>query len=189
MDCSPPASSVYGISQARILEWAAISFSNTFSWHGIFTETEFIELYICDFWSSWLVSYYSKKFKFLCIDNRKVVMFPSLILVKWPQRMNCLSGWCATNDQRNFVGMVFGLGLWGMSLEVICLLQASEKTINLGPFSKVLGELPCGPVAKTQWYLRRGSPSLIPGQGTWSHMMPLKQQRSKICTATKTNHR
>jgi len=28
MDCSPPDSSVYGISQARILESVAISFSN-----------------------------------------------------------------------------------------------------------------------------------------------------------------
>ena len=28
MDYSPPGSSVYGISQARILEWVAISFSN-----------------------------------------------------------------------------------------------------------------------------------------------------------------
>ena len=27
MDCSPPGSSVHGIFQARILEWAAISFS------------------------------------------------------------------------------------------------------------------------------------------------------------------
>ena len=27
MDCSPPGFSVYGISQARILEWVAISFS------------------------------------------------------------------------------------------------------------------------------------------------------------------
>ena len=27
MDCSPPGSSVYGICQARILEWVAISFS------------------------------------------------------------------------------------------------------------------------------------------------------------------
>ena len=27
MDCSPPASSVHGISQTRILEWIAISFS------------------------------------------------------------------------------------------------------------------------------------------------------------------
>ena len=28
MDCSPPGSSVYGICQARILEWGAIAFSN-----------------------------------------------------------------------------------------------------------------------------------------------------------------
>ena len=28
MDCSPPLSSVHGILQARILQWAAISFSN-----------------------------------------------------------------------------------------------------------------------------------------------------------------
>ena len=27
MDCSPPGSSVYGISQARLLEWVAVSFS------------------------------------------------------------------------------------------------------------------------------------------------------------------
>ena len=27
MDCGPPGSSVHGISQARILEWLAISFS------------------------------------------------------------------------------------------------------------------------------------------------------------------
>ena len=28
MDCSPAGSSIHGISQARILEWVAISFSN-----------------------------------------------------------------------------------------------------------------------------------------------------------------
>jgi len=27
MDCSPPGSPVYGISEARILEWVAIAFS------------------------------------------------------------------------------------------------------------------------------------------------------------------
>ena len=31
MDCSPPGSSVHGISQARILEWAAISSSRGIS--------------------------------------------------------------------------------------------------------------------------------------------------------------
>ena len=32
MDCSPPGLSVHGISQARILEWVAISSSRGFSW-------------------------------------------------------------------------------------------------------------------------------------------------------------
>jgi len=32
MDCSPPGSSVHGISQARILEWVAISFFRGSSW-------------------------------------------------------------------------------------------------------------------------------------------------------------
>ena len=31
VDCSPPCSSVHGISQARILEWIAISYSRGFS--------------------------------------------------------------------------------------------------------------------------------------------------------------
>ena len=33
MDCSPPVSSLRGISQARILEWVAISFSRGSSWY------------------------------------------------------------------------------------------------------------------------------------------------------------
>ena len=32
LNCSPPGSSVHGISQARILEWVAISFSRGSSW-------------------------------------------------------------------------------------------------------------------------------------------------------------
>ena len=32
MDCSPPGSSVHGIFQARILEWAAVSFFRVYFW-------------------------------------------------------------------------------------------------------------------------------------------------------------
>ena len=32
MDCSPPGSSVYGIFQAKVLEWGAIAFSKRSSW-------------------------------------------------------------------------------------------------------------------------------------------------------------
>ena len=35
MDCSPPGSSVLGVSQARILEWVAISFSGDLPDTGI----------------------------------------------------------------------------------------------------------------------------------------------------------
>ena len=35
MDCNPPGSSVHGISQARILEWVAISFSKGSSTQGL----------------------------------------------------------------------------------------------------------------------------------------------------------
>ena len=35
IDCSPPGSSVHGISQARILEWVAISFSRGSSWPSL----------------------------------------------------------------------------------------------------------------------------------------------------------
>ena len=39
VDCSPPGSSVHGILQARILEWAAMSSSRDLSPSGIETET------------------------------------------------------------------------------------------------------------------------------------------------------
>ena len=38
MDCSLPGSSIYGIFQARILEWVAISFSRRYSWPGDWTQ-------------------------------------------------------------------------------------------------------------------------------------------------------
>ena len=43
MDCSSPGSSVHEISQARMLEWVAISFSSGFSWPRVQTH---ISLYI-----------------------------------------------------------------------------------------------------------------------------------------------
>ena len=42
IDCSLPGSSVHGISQARILEWVAISFSRGFSQHRDWTQVSCI---------------------------------------------------------------------------------------------------------------------------------------------------
>ena len=39
MDCSPPGSSVHGISQARILEWVTTSFSGDLSNPGVEPES------------------------------------------------------------------------------------------------------------------------------------------------------
>ena len=52
MDCSSPGSSVRGISQARILEWVAISFSRGSSWPRDFTQVSriagrFFTLWVC----------------------------------------------------------------------------------------------------------------------------------------------
>ena len=42
VDCSPPGSSVYGILQARILEWVAVSFSRGSSWPRDWTQVSCI---------------------------------------------------------------------------------------------------------------------------------------------------
>ena len=42
MDCSPPGSSVYGILQARILEWVAISSSRGSSWPRDWTRVSWV---------------------------------------------------------------------------------------------------------------------------------------------------
>ena len=58
MDCSPPGSSVYGILQARILEWVAISYSREPSPPGNQTHVSCVgrrSLYHCATWeASWL---------------------------------------------------------------------------------------------------------------------------------------
>ena len=55
MDCSPPGSSVHGISQARILEWVAIFYSRESSWPRDWTCISCIGrqiLYHCATWGS-----------------------------------------------------------------------------------------------------------------------------------------
>ena len=51
-DCSPPGSSVHGISQPRILEWAAISFSKGSSWSRDWTHTSCIGRWILHLWAA-----------------------------------------------------------------------------------------------------------------------------------------
>ena len=52
-DCSPPGSSVHGISQARILEWVAISFSRGSSWPSDGTCISCFGMWILYHWAIW----------------------------------------------------------------------------------------------------------------------------------------
>ena len=47
MDCSPPGSSVYGIFQARVLEWGATAFSTSTSLELIQMTEEYSIIYVC----------------------------------------------------------------------------------------------------------------------------------------------
>ena len=81
MDCSPPGSSVHGISQARILEWVAIFFSMGSSWLRDQT-------WITCIADTLLLSQYGRpyiwwsKLKYICIFNKcsilvlKTSLFP-----------------------------------------------------------------------------------------------------------------
>ena len=56
MDCSPPASSVHGIFQARVLEWVAISYARWSSWPNDQTWVSglsWIGRHICYQWANW----------------------------------------------------------------------------------------------------------------------------------------
>ena len=52
MDCSPPGFSVHGISQARILEWVAISYSRGSSWPRDQTQVSCIGRRILYHWAT-----------------------------------------------------------------------------------------------------------------------------------------
>ena len=52
IDCSLPGSSVHGTSQARILEWVAISFSGGSSWPRDWTHVSCIDRWILHHWAT-----------------------------------------------------------------------------------------------------------------------------------------
>ena len=53
MDCSLPGSSIHGISQARTLEWVAISFSRGSSWPRDRTCVSCIGMQVLYCWATW----------------------------------------------------------------------------------------------------------------------------------------
>ena len=82
MDCSPSGSSVHGISQARILEWVAISFSGGNSWPRDQTRIScisYIQRQILYHWAIRGVQIY-------CGDTYKLLNY---IYYKWINCMVC----------------------------------------------------------------------------------------------------
>ena len=67
-DCSPPASSVHGILQARILKWVAISFSRGSFWPKDWTHDSCIGRWILYHWATWeaqsIQIHFTQKFHF-----------------------------------------------------------------------------------------------------------------------------
>ena len=58
LDCSPPGSSVHGISQARILQWVAISFSRGSSWPKDQTQVSYTGRQVLYCWVTWEVDFW-----------------------------------------------------------------------------------------------------------------------------------
>ena len=73
MDCSLPGSFVHGISQARTLEWVAISFSRGSSWPRYRTHISCVSCIAGRFFTTWvtgeLISYICQLFELVCSCN------------------------------------------------------------------------------------------------------------------------
>ena len=101
MDCSLPGSSVYGISQVRILEWVAIFFfrgsSQPRDWTylslagGFFiTEPTGKPLSLLQYdWNVWWMRSCVCAI-FMLLKNASVISFPDLYLIS----VNCCDNWC-----------------------------------------------------------------------------------------------
>ena len=133
MDCSLPGSSVHGISQARILEWVAISFSRGSSWSrdqiwvyclagGFFTiEPTGKPSTSCSGWSNCYFLNIFWVFPFWCLCSydfhawdvplSHLFMFRILLVLKW--EYNDISNFCCwinKNCQLKVSSNVFTLG-------------------------------------------------------------------------------
>ena len=101
MNCSSPDSSVHGISQARILEWVAISFSRGSSWTRDWTclsSVSWIDRRILYHWPTWEAPVTSSLASLLALIYiismtifRMVHHLPNPHPLPFPPRMACCS--------------------------------------------------------------------------------------------------
>ena len=79
MDCSPPDSSVHGVSRARILEWVAICFSRGSSWRKHQTCISCTDRQILYHWATW------EALSVLLIDHSHIAHHIGFILLFTPE--------------------------------------------------------------------------------------------------------
>ena len=119
MDCSPPGSSVHGISQARVLEWVAIPFSRISSWPRDRTQVS----HIADrFFTIWVTreAPYMHKLSLLLKLHQKIQLI-TLLFSCWV--MQSWNGW---STDTNCASRVPG---WGPELvhNQVCLFTTSQS--------------------------------------------------------------
>ena len=101
VDCSPPGSSIHGISQARVLEWVAIAFSDTHihTYKYLFTNTHtHLQGSFCGNWEV-------RNFEKLCKHLYQNCLVGKLTLVA----LQNISGWVNSFLQLQFFPIIL---LW-----------------------------------------------------------------------------
>ena len=117
MDCSPPVSSIYGIFQARVLEWLAVAFSGSDVRQAFKCETV-----LCILVTVWILYFYSSKLAlaFLEAPSRWAFLWPSSGTLRYwispgqaegPRAVASLSTFGASVSL-TVLGMVVTLSYW-----------------------------------------------------------------------------
>ena len=126
MDCSPPGSSVHGISQARILEWVAISFSRGFSRPRDWTRVSGIAGRCFTVWATRESNLFLSLLQFLAILHL-VITF--LLKVPWVARRSNQSILKEINPKYSQEGLTLKLQYFGHLMQ---RAHSLEKTVMLG---------------------------------------------------------
>ena len=93
MDCSLSSSSIYGISQTRILEWVVISFSRVSSWPKDQTWVSCIGRWILYHWATWQAP-------LMIADDDKHGMM--IMTTSYWAMCVCIHSDCKTETQRGY---------------------------------------------------------------------------------------
>ena len=115
MDCSLPGSSIHWISQARILEWVAISFSRGSSWHRDQTHASHI--------GRWVLYHWATKLPNIC-EHLLCVLIGLYLLTQSPLQLYDVGMYCylkRKQDRRSKRRKWSGRGGGRQEIGMICV--------------------------------------------------------------------